>query len=609
MLSVRESRRWRTARFAAGLRARHARLGALALAWAIAALARRRSRRGSSTRPTPPRCPGLAGGRHRGRPRAARGRRARLSQPRTRRLGVLAMLAGVAWFGAGLGGRGAAVGAPAQPRRPDRTVRARARPPPCARAPGGRLRSPAAPCGARGGIRDSRGGEHGRAPSSATRCSTCTAGATAATTRFWSMRNPGSPARSATSGCGARSRSRVGLVAFALHRLRAGSAPARRAAAAAARTGRCWSARRRLRTRSRFCALRWRIRTRTGFAAIFLARSLSYTLLALGLAWTVPASPAHARARWRDSPSDLGEAPPPGTLRDTLAAALGDPGIEVAVSARRIPISSSTRTDIPPSCRPPAAGSPGSRAAGGRSLWCCTTRALVDEPELARALGSAAKLAVENEALRAEALAQLHELQASRTRIVETGDAARRRLERNLHDGAQQRLLALSYDLRVARAGARDTGTKSSSHCWTQPRRNRRRARGAARTRTRHLPGDPHRGRPRRRRSRRSPTRRRCPWSSGERAAGASAAERRRQRPTRSWPRRSRTRRRRGATAVTVERAPRGQACSSSPSRTTERRAARRSFTSPIGSARSPARSMSARQPCERRSHASSGGR
>ena len=80
--------------------------------------------------------------------------------------------------------------------------------------------------------------------------------------------------------------------------------------------------------------------------------------------------------------------------------------------------------------------------------------ALVNEPELARALGSAAKLSVENEALRAEAMAQLHALQASRARIVETADGARRRLERDLHDGAQQRLLALSYDLRLARAGA-----------------------------------------------------------------------------------------------------------------------------------------------------------
>jgi signal transduction histidine kinase len=65
-------------------------------------------------------------------------------------------------------------------------------------------------------------------------------------------------------------------------------------------------------------------------------------------------------------------------------------------------------------------------------------------------------LSVENEGLRAEAMAQLHALQASRARIVETADSARRRLERDLHDGAQQRLLALSYDVRLARAGTAD---------------------------------------------------------------------------------------------------------------------------------------------------------
>ena len=42
-----------------------------------------------------------------------------------------------------------------------------------------------------------------------------------------------------------------------------------------------------------------------------------------------------------------------------------------------------------------------------------------------------------------------HELAASRARIVEAGDAERRRLERNLHDGAQQRLVALSLELRL----------------------------------------------------------------------------------------------------------------------------------------------------------------
>ena len=45
-----------------------------------------------------------------------------------------------------------------------------------------------------------------------------------------------------------------------------------------------------------------------------------------------------------------------------------------------------------------------------------------------------------------------HELAASRTRIVEAGDAARRRLERDLHDGAQQRLVAVSLQMRLARA-------------------------------------------------------------------------------------------------------------------------------------------------------------
>ena len=64
-------------------------------------------------------------------------------------------------------------------------------------------------------------------------------------------------------------------------------------------------------------------------------------------------------------------------------------------------------------------------------------------------------LALDNERLRSEALAQLAALRASRARVVETGDAERRQLERNLHDGAQQRMLALSFDLRRAVADAR----------------------------------------------------------------------------------------------------------------------------------------------------------
>jgi signal transduction histidine kinase len=77
---------------------------------------------------------------------------------------------------------------------------------------------------------------------------------------------------------------------------------------------------------------------------------------------------------------------------------------------------------------------------------------LSDEPGLLEEVLAAAGIAVENEQLQAEVRAQLEDLRASRARIIETGDAERRRLERDLHDGAQQLLVALSYDLRVAQA-------------------------------------------------------------------------------------------------------------------------------------------------------------
>ena len=190
---------------------------------------------------------------------------------------------------------------------------------------------------------------------------------------------------------------------------------------------------------------------RTGFVSIFLARSISYTALAVGLAWTILRI-TRTRARLTRLASDLGDAPQPGMLRDTLAAALGDPGIEVLYprGSGQLIDAEGRAAELPARDRAVA------RIARGERPLALVLHdpALVNEPELARALGSAAKLSVENEALRAEAMAQLHALQASRARIVETADDARRRLERDLHDGAQQRLLALSYDLRLARAGA-----------------------------------------------------------------------------------------------------------------------------------------------------------
>ena len=74
---------------------------------------------------------------------------------------------------------------------------------------------------------------------------------------------------------------------------------------------------------------------------------------------------------------------------------------------------------------------------------------LQDEPELVGAVASAAGIALENERLQADLRARLSDLRASRARIVEAGDTARRKLERDLHDGAQQRLVSLSVVLRL----------------------------------------------------------------------------------------------------------------------------------------------------------------
>jgi signal transduction histidine kinase len=71
------------------------------------------------------------------------------------------------------------------------------------------------------------------------------------------------------------------------------------------------------------------------------------------------------------------------------------------------------------------------------------------------AVAAAAAIALENELLQIESQARLAELQASRERIVAAGDAERRRLERNLHDGAQQRLVAVAMQLRLIQADIR----------------------------------------------------------------------------------------------------------------------------------------------------------
>ena len=72
------------------------------------------------------------------------------------------------------------------------------------------------------------------------------------------------------------------------------------------------------------------------------------------------------------------------------------------------------------------------------------------------AVGAAASLALQNERLEAELRSKVEELRASRRRMLSIGLEERRRLERDLHDGAQQRLVSMALNMRLARTRLRD---------------------------------------------------------------------------------------------------------------------------------------------------------
>jgi len=193
-------------------------------------------------------------------------------------------------------------------------------------------------------------------------------------------------------------------------------------------------------------------------AALFMVRAGAMIALAVAVAWSVTRMRRIGTSVARLA-SDIDAAPGPGGLEAALALSLGDPGLSVAF---RLP---TTESFVDSSGLPiPGASAPPGRIAtpitrNGQSIALVIHDAgLVDPDELVRTIGSAARLAVDNERLRAEVLAQVRELGASRARIVERADAARRHLERDLHDGAQQRLLALLYELRLGRAAATREG-------------------------------------------------------------------------------------------------------------------------------------------------------
>ncbi len=145
---------------------------------------------------------------------------------------------------------------------------------------------------------------------------------------------------------------------------------------------------------------------------------------------------------------ELGASPPSGELRDALARALRDPSVTIAY---RVPRRQGwVDSDGRPTKLPDASSS---RTAtllerhGQEVAALVHDHSLEHDPALVAGVAAAASLAIENERLQAALRARLAQVRESRARLVKVADEERRRLERDLHDGAQQRLIALSMSL------------------------------------------------------------------------------------------------------------------------------------------------------------------
>ena len=185
------------------------------------------------------------------------------------------------------------------------------------------------------------------------------------------------------------------------------------------------------------------------FRAVFFVRATALLATAIGVMWGVWRVQRTERAITRLA-DELGTTPPPGSLGPALARSLGDDGLAVAYwlsSSGRYVDASGQEVDPRP-----APGQVATTIVRDGQPVAVVLHDVAVAP--AAELGAAARLAVDNERLRAEVLAQLGDLRASQARIVATADAARRQLERDLHDGAQQRLLAASYEMRLAGSAA-----------------------------------------------------------------------------------------------------------------------------------------------------------
>jgi signal transduction histidine kinase len=187
-----------------------------------------------------------------------------------------------------------------------------------------------------------------------------------------------------------------------------------------------------------------------GQSAFETLRRLAY--VAIGLApvvWVLALLEARlARSAVSDLVVTLGGGSLLDDLRGALAHALRDPSVRLAFWLQEF--SAYADADGRPVALPdgdPRRAVTVIERSGTPVAAIVHDPSLADEPELLEGVAAAAGIALENARLQAELRARVEEVRGSRARILEAGQKERQRLERNLHDGAQQRLVALSLEL------------------------------------------------------------------------------------------------------------------------------------------------------------------
>ena len=182
---------------------------------------------------------------------------------------------------------------------------------------------------------------------------------------------------------------------------------------------------------------------------LWAAETAALVLVGIGSGWERVRA-RRTRATLAQLVIDFGGSPP-GGLEARLAAELGDPTLRLL--HRRDEGEGWIDAAGDPALAP---GGPDREVtpilADGRTISAIVHRpGLIADESLVSEIAGATRLAIDHERLGALRRSHLERLRASRARIVATADAERRRLERDLHDGAQQHLVTLGLSLRLAR--------------------------------------------------------------------------------------------------------------------------------------------------------------